>query len=77
MSYNEQTKSYQKRLYLKQGHYNYLYMFKAPNKNTSDIEFLEGSHYETQNNYSITVYYRDPSFNYDRIIGFKSFISNL
>jgi hypothetical protein len=56
---------------MKQGYYDYEYVFY--NKYTKELDeaFLEGSHYETENDYIICVYYHDFSMNYDRIIGYK------
>lgn len=71
MYYNYDTKMYEAVILMKQGYYDYEYMFY--NKYTKELDdaFLEGSHYETENDYIIYVYYHDFSMNYDRIIGYK------
>lgn len=69
MSYNTNTKSYQTKLLLKQGFYNYKYVTK-----TSDGELnkraIEGSFYQTENDYSVLVYYKPYGSRYDQVIGF-------
>jgi hypothetical protein len=71
MHYNYKTKLYEAVILMKQGYYDYEYVFY--NKYTKELDeaFLEGSHYETENDYIICVYYHDFSMNYDRIIGYK------
>lgn len=76
MDYDTLNQQYVKAVFLKQGYYNYVYCFvKDGSKNTGDISVIEGSHYETENEYSILVYHRQLNDNYDRLIGFAS-ISN-
>ena len=36
----------------------------------NDFTETEGNHWETENNYSILVYYRPPGARHDHIIGF-------
>jgi hypothetical protein len=69
MEYNEKTKSYSLRLLLKQGYYNYEYVFAKSINHLSDNTLTQGSHYETENNYLIFVYYRNPGNSYDELIG--------
>lgn len=71
MQYNEVNKSYEAVLYLKQGYYNYRYVFLEDGKKSADESWAEGSHYETENDYSIYVYYRPITSNYDMLIGTK------
>ena len=33
---------------------------------------FEGSHYETENDYTVLIYYRNPRERYDRIVGVKT-----
>lgn len=67
MSYNFERKAYECRLQLKQGFYNYQYVLVENNK--PDYTFLEGSHSQTENLYTILVYYHDYRGNYERLIG--------
>ena len=66
--YNTDSKSYQLALLLKQGYYNYLYILKDYKTARSDVAFIEGSHWETENVYTIYVYYREAGGLYDRLI---------
>jgi hypothetical protein len=61
--YSEITKAYQATMYLKQGVYNYRFRIEPSNKN-EEINFAEGNHSVTENNYQLFVYY------YDRNVGF-------
>ncbi|MGB5989590.1 MAG: DUF5103 domain-containing protein [Marinifilaceae bacterium] len=75
MTYNLKLRAYTLSLLLKQGYYNYEYVVASEGKISRD--FIEGSHYQTENDYSIAVYYKDPSKSYDRLIGFKTLNSTL
>jgi hypothetical protein len=61
--YSEITKAYQATMYLKQGVYNYRFRIE-PSNNNEEINFAEGNHSVTENNYQLFVYY------YDRNVGF-------
>jgi len=75
MTYNETTEAYELRLKLKQGFYNYLYVF-AENLDSEIItETIEGNYYETENSYQIFVYYREQGSEFDKIIGYEVFNS--
>jgi hypothetical protein len=54
---------------LKQGWYNYEYIFLKDGETKADPSFFEGNHYETENEYLILVYYRNPLSRYDRLVG--------
>jgi len=73
MSYNYATKSYEDSLYLKQGYYNYLYVFVEEGKSEGDFSLLENSFSETENSYSIFVYYHQTGGIYDRLVGADTF----
>lgn len=77
MRYNYKRKSYMLTAYLKQGFYNYEYVLLEGGKKAGDATYFEGSHWETEQNYSILVYHRTPGQYYDRLIGMTSVISNL
>ncbi|MCZ4695860.1 DUF5103 domain-containing protein [Ancylomarina euxinus] len=72
MVYDHNLGSYQKSIYLKQGYYNYVYALLENGKDYPDVDYIEGSHWQTENNYMIYVYYHDIEKNYDRLIGFKT-----
>jgi hypothetical protein len=69
MEYNAETGLYEKAILLKQGYYNYQYVFLARGAAGGELLRTEGSHYQTENEYAITVYYRPMGGRYDRIIG--------
>ena len=69
MKYNYKKHGYEAAIYLKQGYYNYQYIFLENGKTVGDVSFIEGNHFETQNNYTIYVYYREPGKLYDKLIG--------
>lgn len=68
MTFNSATQTYQGSLWLKQGYYDYQYWVKSEN---APAYQLEGSHYQTINDYEILIYYRSPSNNFDELIGYK------
>ncbi len=68
MKYNYEKKAYEAKLYLKQGYYNYLYAFLENRSKVGDVTFIEGSYWETLNEYAIFVYYRQPGDSYDKLI---------
>lgn len=75
MHYNKILSQYEATLYLKQGYYNYEYVYLKDNEKSGDETFIEGQHYETENDYAIYVYYKPISSNYDQLIGMKRFNS--
>lgn len=72
MVYDFERKQYELALLLKNGGYNYQYLFLPSNWKSSTIIRSEGSHWETENEYEIYVYYRPTgrSFEGDRLIGY-------
>ncbi|MDA3893486.1 MAG: DUF5103 domain-containing protein [Salinivirgaceae bacterium] len=71
MQYNFDTKMYEAKLLLKQGYYNYMYTCSNNYTGELDDSFLEGSHYQTENDYVIYIYQRNFSDNYDRLVGYQ------
>lgn len=71
MKYDFTKSGYESSLYLKQGYYNYYYVFLGNGETTGDATFIEGNHFETENEYTIYVYYRDVGGLYDQLIGLK------
>lgn len=67
LEYNFEQKAYEGRLQLKQGYYNYQYVYME--KENPDFTYIEGNHSETENSYTILVYYKDYRGGYDRLIG--------
>jgi hypothetical protein len=71
MHYNMQRMGYECTLYLKQGYYNYEYVFFKDDQQEIDEMLIEGSHSATENDYCILVYHRFPGTFYDQLIGVK------
>lgn len=69
MIYNPLLEQYECTMLLKQGWYNYEYVFLADDDKEGTATKFEGSHYETENDYLVIVYYRNPRDRYDRVIG--------
>jgi len=67
MRYNTSTHVYESRQFVKQGWYDYQYLVDSK-KNSPLI--IEGSHYETENIYEITIYNRPFKPNADLLIGY-------
>ena len=68
MFYDEDAKSYRGNILLKQGFYNYTFATKDANEkvNTNDIN---GSFFETENEYTVIAYYKPFGSFYERVIG--------
>lgn len=57
---------------LKQGFYNYKYVKVGDKDQIVDYNYISGSHWETENNYTVLVYYREFGKTYDSLIGVGS-----
>ncbi len=62
---------------MKQGFYNYSYVFVEDGKSYKDHSLTEGNHYDTENDYAVYVYYRPFGQRYDELIGFTFLNSKL
>ncbi len=69
LAYNPGRRGYELSVLLKQGYYNYLYALKNPADGSVDVSFIEGSHWETENDYSVLVYFAGTGERYERLIG--------
>jgi hypothetical protein len=69
MSYKAERKQYECTMLLKQGWYNYEYVFLKNGAANGTASLFEGSHYETENDYTVLIYYRNPRDRYDRVVG--------
>ena len=69
MTYDPDKAQYQSSMLLKQGWYNYEYLFLKQGDKTAEPSVFEGNHYDTENDYLILVYYRNPRERYDRVVG--------
>ena len=74
MTFNSESKRYQTEIYLKQGYYNYEYILKKyDGENLS--RFIEGTHYETINDYFLYIYYRPLGSDYEQLVGYQKLSS--
>ena len=76
MVFNEEKGLYEGSLYLKQGYYDYGYQAIDKN-NPEDQSTLEGNYWETENIYTILIYYRSFTDQSDQLIGVARISSRL
>lgn len=69
MTYNERLKLYTCTMLMKQGFYNYKYV-TADISGTINNRAIEGSFYQTENDYTVLVYYKPIGSRYDQVIGY-------
>ena len=69
MSFDERLKIYTCKLLLKQGFYNYLYV-TANEEGKINNHAIEGSFYQTENDYTVLVYFKPFGSRYDQVIGY-------
>ena len=76
MNYVDKAQAYAADVNLKQGFYNYLYA-AVPKKGPKvvDLEMLEGNWFETENQYTILVYYKAFGERYDHLVAAYTFDS--
>lgn len=70
MKWNYEAAGYELTMLLKQGYYNYQYVYVPEGAKKADSVNLEGTFFITENEYQIFAYYRDQSGRYDRLVGF-------
>jgi hypothetical protein len=73
MVYNSEKGVYEKTLYLKQGYYNYSYVTKDANdaqKGRISFDNTEGDYNNSENNYTVLVYFRPFGARADELIGY-------
>ena len=68
LSYNFEDNSYQGQILLKQGFYNYTFATVDENK-TVDTNQINGTFFQTENEYTVIAYYKPFGGLYDRVIG--------
>ena len=72
LRYNKEFDFWETELFLKQGVYNYQYVYVPHGSDVIDATYIEGSHFQTNNIYNIYVYFQEEGTSYDRLIGFQS-----
>ncbi len=68
MQYDPELKAYRQSLLLKEGLYNYMYLYVPMNSEKGSTSLIEGNYYETRNEYLVLVYYKSIGDRYDRLI---------
>ena len=71
MDYDPSNGLYYKTLLLKQGGYNYQYLFLREGETRASTKPVDGSHWQTQNEYAIYIYHRPWGGRYDKLVGVK------
>lgn len=71
MDYNYRDQVYEGEAYLKQGYYNYQYMFLPDGEDVGQTEPTEGSFFLARQLYTFYVYHQQMGSRYDRLIGHK------
>ena len=75
MHFNTEKGMYETSLFLKQGYYDYCYVTKETPASSPSFEFTEGNYWDTENNYTLLVYYRPIGGRADELIGYSRFNS--
>lgn len=70
MKYDAASGTYTADLLLKQGAYNYMYLWVPDGTAVGQSGKIEGDHYETVNEYLVKVYDRPMGERYDRLVGY-------
>ena len=73
MVYNDSLEHYEAHILLKQGVYNYAYTSKKIGNQSLMWEETDGSHYQTENIYTILLYFKGFNDDTEKLIGVKSF----
>lgn len=71
MKFNTEKGVYETQLFLKQGYYSYTYMGVDKANPANHID-MDGNYYETENRYTILVYFRDFTGRADELIGIST-----
>lgn len=76
MYFNPDTREYEASVLLKQGNYNYQYLYKGANDSVGATLPIEGDFHQTENEYSIFVYYRPMGARFDRLVGVSTIVNS-
>ncbi len=73
MNFNTEKGVYETSLFLKQGYYDYAYVSidATSNKRVPIFNFTEGNYWESENEYTILVYYRPLAGRADELVGYS------
>ena len=71
MTWSPQEKGYLASILLKQGLYDFSFVTLPRGAIAPDISAIEGSHFQTENDYIILVYFTDHRQRADRLVGVR------
>ncbi len=74
MHYDSTSMSYKGKVLLKQGYYDYMYWLRSGEQKPW---FFEGNFAQTENQYEILCYYRNPANNFDELVGYTNLSGRL
>ena len=77
MNWDRERDLYHLTVPLKQGFYDYAYAFLPDGSEVSDLTRLEGSHFQTENEYLVLVYFTDYQLRMQRLVGLRSFATRM
>lgn len=77
MKWDFEQSAYHLSILLKQGYYNFQYIYVPDGAKQYDSVNLEGSFYLTENDYQIFAYYHEVSSRYDRLVGYVTLNSTV
>ena len=69
LNFDNRREAYTQTVLLKQGGYNYQYWFVPKGATKATVERVDGSYWQTKNEYAIYIYHREWGGRYDRLIG--------
>ncbi len=72
LKYDVESATYYQDILLKQGGYNYQYWFVPKGGTKASTERVDGSYWQTKNEYTIYVYHRPWGERYDKLVGVKT-----
>ena len=77
MDFNKEKNTYEKAILIKQGFTNFQYQIADDKGNIDAENAIDGNFWQTENEYTILVYYRQNNDRYERVIGKASANSNV
>jgi hypothetical protein len=77
MDFNPEKSLYEKAILIKQGFTNFQYQIADEKGNIDAESNIDGNFWQTENEYTVLVYYRDNNDRYERVIGKANANSNL
>jgi hypothetical protein len=69
MEYNPEKAIYEKGILIKQGFTNFEYLAVKPNGSIDSENAIDGNYFQTENEYTVLVYYKEDTDRFTRIIG--------